>query len=260
MSNLKSPILLLRGINSDSRYWLDFPDEFNSDIEILIVDLPGTGNNSSSKTPLSISQHVNFLRNQIHPDHLSQGLHIIGLSLGGMIAIQWLSMFPNEIKSVSAMSSTGGKFYSSITRINPINWLKLSLSMTLDKILRTKKFPKTLVSIVTHLPENNDRQNWIASKFSYLGNENSVSIFSTLRQIIAAARWAPDFSHYAHLGKRVLLLKAKYDRFIPPKAVNRLHSMIPNSQLYEIPAGHQISLSHPDEVIKNSISHFMDWE
>ena len=90
--------------------------------------------------------------------------------------------------------------------------------------------------------------------------ESRVSIFSTCRQIIAASNWSPDFSDSPELGKRVLLLKAKYDRFIPPKAVNRLHNMIPNSVLYEIPSGHQISLSHPDEVIELSISHFMDWE
>ena len=260
MSKLKSPILLLRGINSDSRYWLDFPNEFDEDIKLLIVDLPGTGKNLESKTPLSISEHVKFLRNQINPDYLSQGIHIIGLSLGGMIAIQWLSMFPNEIRSVTAMSSTGGKFFSSITRINPINWLKLTFSMTIDKIFRTNFFPKNLVSIVTNIPETNARNNWIATKFASLGNESRVSIFSTLRQIIAASRWSPDFSNSPKLGKRVLLLKAKYDRFIPPKAVKKLHILIPNSELHEIPGGHQISLSHPDDVIEISISHFMNWE
>ncbi len=260
MPKLKSPILLLRGINSDSRYWLDFPNEFDEDIKILIVDLPGTGKNLESKTPLSISEHVKFLRNQINPDHLSRGMHIIGLSLGGMIAIQWLSMFPNEIKSVTAMSSTGGKFFSSITRINPINWFKLTFSMTVDKIFRTNFFPKNLVSVVTNIPKDSSRNNWILTKFTSLGNESRVPMFSTLRQIIAASRWSPDFSNSPKLGNRVLLLKAQHDRFIPPKAVNRLHNMIPNSVLHEISSGHQISLSHPVEVIELSISHFLDWE
>ena len=260
MSSVKSPILLLRGINSDSRYWLDFPNEFSDEIKLLIVDLPGTGKNIASKTPLSISDHVNFLRNEINADDLSRGLHIIGLSLGGMIAIQWLSMFPNEIKSVTAMSSTGGKIYSSIGRINPVNWFKLTFSIATDKIFRTNSFSKKLVSIVTNIHNNEPRKNWIATKFSNLSMESRVSIFSTCRQIIAASNWSPDFSDSPELGKRVLLLKAKYDRFIPPKAVNRLHNMIPNSVLYEIPSGHQISLSHPDEVIELSISHFMDWE
>src|SRR5580693_1022702 len=98
------PVLLLHGLGSSTRDWEYQTPELARAYRVIAVDVRGHGRSSRPPGPYSVSQFaedaVALLRSLD-----AAPAHVIGLSMGGMIAFQMAVDHPEAVRSLAIINS-----------------------------------------------------------------------------------------------------------------------------------------------------------
>lgn len=129
--------LLLRGLIRESRHWLDFPAYFERHVQsldgtptsTLLVDLPGFGTENDKPVPDTVPEFVDDMRARLRPQ-LNDGekIGVCAVSLGGMVALNWLSRFPDDFACAVVVNSSLGDLSMPWQRMQIANWPKIFLA------------------------------------------------------------------------------------------------------------------------------------
>ena len=101
--------ILLRGLTREHRHWGNFLPLLQSTIpqaKIITADIPGSGNHYNQTCPGSIKDILEFIRDDIKIEQLNKPVHILALSLGAMIGIEWLRQYPQECAAAVLMNTS----------------------------------------------------------------------------------------------------------------------------------------------------------
>jgi pimeloyl-ACP methyl ester carboxylesterase len=101
------PLLLLHGSGANSALWLADVAAFAAQFRVYAVDLIGEpGLSASSRPPLSSAAYVHWLDDVLSALELGS-VSIIGVSLGGFIALQYAAHRSERINHLIALSPSG---------------------------------------------------------------------------------------------------------------------------------------------------------
>ena len=251
MTAQKQTWVLLRGWGRSQGHWLDFPELFatgkNTAKEVICVDLPGMGNDNLGTSPATIVEIRKALAKVIDQnERLKEPFYILGISLGGMVALDWALNDPDRIKGVVIINSSvasQSKFYER---------LKLNNLTTLFRIAREKELIKKEELILSMLSNFPGLQSDIGKRWARVSAEKTPKVSNLLVQLFAAATYNPPPLELKTPG---LVLVAEGDRFVDPKCSYKI------AEKYNLPlkqhswGGHEISLDDPLWII-NSVE---DW-
>lgn len=240
--------LLLRGLARQSRHWGQFPEQLAAavpDDRILTLDLPGTGARCYEPSPDTIPAIRECV--QAHLRELPGPTILVGLSLGGMVALDWACHKPEGIAGVVAINSSSGwsPFWR---RLQPGRWgtvLKLLAGSGIDQ---REAAVLSLTSNLKPLPE-------VLEQWCNLQRAFPVTRETALRQIRAAARYrppaqAPDMP--------ALLLASQADRLVSRRCSEKLAKLW-GCGLSEHPwAGHDLPLDDPQWVVSRLVQYRSD--
>ncbi len=98
--------VLIRGLLRDARHWGIFVDHLQQHFptaRISTPDIPGNGSRYQSTSPDTIAGMTDDLRQQIGS---GMPVNLIGLSMGGMIAMDWMARYPDEIKAAVLINTS----------------------------------------------------------------------------------------------------------------------------------------------------------
>ena len=98
------PLLLIHGLGSSSRDWFGQIDHFKDRYRVLRVDLRGHGRSGRADGPYHIAQFardVAVLLRRLD----AVPAHVVGLSMGGMVALQLGSNAPRLVRSLVVTNS-----------------------------------------------------------------------------------------------------------------------------------------------------------
>ena len=242
--------VLLRGLAREHRHWGDFPEKLQRHFpgsQVVTPDLPGNGNHAGITSPANIRDMLLFLRKDI-ASVISRGpVHIIGLSMGGMLAIEWMSSFPEECAAGVLINTSLKGTSPHYHRLRPRNYHRTLYALfTRNRHAREK----AILQMTSNLYPNAESllRRWV----SYT-EENTVSSLNTLRQLIAASRYPiprqkPDVP--------ILLLSSQHDKLVNPRSSASI------AQNWSLPlathplAGHDIPLDDPEWVC-SEIEHWL---
>lgn len=100
-------ILLVHGVGSNADCWRDVaPMISEGGTHVIAVDLPGHGKSSKDRGDYSLGSMACVLRDLL--DHLGhESAIVVGHSLGGGIAMQFLYQFPLRVRGLVLVSSGG---------------------------------------------------------------------------------------------------------------------------------------------------------
>ena len=101
--------IFLRGLAREKRHWGDFPDVFRRrfpDVRVEMIDLPGIGENKSVTSPVTISGITDLVRTEAKQLFPVDRFAILALSLGGMVAIDWMREFAGDLDGVVLVNSS----------------------------------------------------------------------------------------------------------------------------------------------------------
>lgn len=211
--------ILLRGLARESAHWGDFVPLLQStfpDARITLLDLPGTGcfyRDTSPSSIKAISEKVR--RHALDKGCIRQPATILALSLGAMVAWEWMKSYPEDICGATLMNTSFADlspFYHRLRWQSYRDFIALMLTRNLydreSKILQ-------LVS------NRRDRHEQIIQAWEMIQNERPISLNNGFRQIIAAASYRPG-----GLKPRqpVLLLNGLGDRLVSPACSAAIHA------------------------------------
>jgi pimeloyl-ACP methyl ester carboxylesterase len=229
--------LLLRGLSREAGHWGEFLPLLQSRFplaHIHTLDLPGTGQRYQETSPCSIKEITNSVRAQaLKQGLLNQPLTILGLSLGGMVAWEWMLMYPEDICAAALINTSQASlspFYHRLRWQSYPNFFKL--------ITQPNRFKREL-AVIRYVANNRDKDEQIAKEWEKIQAERPISFENSIRQIIAAARYRPENRKPT---PPILLLKGRGDRLVAPACSEAIAKKW-HLELHTHPrAGHDLAL------------------
>ena len=106
------PVFLVHGYGEDSRIWNNQIDTLSSICQLIVLDLPGSG--QSFITPkgyaewlpkLSMEDLAECIHEIVHVEDLSPAI-LLGHSMGGYISLAFARHYPNHLKALGLVHST----------------------------------------------------------------------------------------------------------------------------------------------------------
>lgn len=98
------PLLFIHGLGSSSRDWASQIAYFAPRYRVIAVDLRGHGRSEKPPGPYSIPQFADDLARLLVAMDV-HGAHVVGLSLGGMVAFQLALDHPQTVRSLCIVNS-----------------------------------------------------------------------------------------------------------------------------------------------------------
>ena len=99
-------VLFIHGILGSQRQWARLVDRMDDNQRVIVPDLFGHGESAKPMGDYSISAHAATLRDLL--DHLGvERVTLVGHSLGGGIAMQFLYLFPERVDRLVLIASGG---------------------------------------------------------------------------------------------------------------------------------------------------------
>ena len=249
MNNIGQNWLLLRGLARESGHWGDFVSRLQREFPqatINTLDLPGTGGFNNLPSPNSIEDIVKFTREQVlQAGFLNQPVTLFALSLGGMVAWDWMKQYPQDI-SASILVNT------SLASISPfyqrLRWQSYGQFI---RVLLAKSILAREMAIIRLVSNQNDKNRLIIAKdWAAICEQRPISFLNSFLQIWAAARYKPDNQL---VEQKVLLLNSFGDRLVSPTCTIALQKKFQLSIESHLTAGHDLPLDQPDWVIEKLV-------
>lgn len=99
-------VLLVHGFASSTETWLPLVPRLSRTHRVLAVDLPGFGLSSRPRGggAYSVVGQWEAVRAVLEDRKISGGIHVVGHSMGGFLALRWAALHPQWFRSVSAIA------------------------------------------------------------------------------------------------------------------------------------------------------------
>lgn len=235
--NAAAPIwLLIRGLCRQQQHWEDFPIKLAQQLncQVLCVDIAGTGNQYQQVTPVSIIEITQQLRQTFraqNPD-IRGPIHLLGISMGGMIATQWANLYPDEIGGMVFINTSFKHFSPMYHRLQPHQFTTL-LRILCSNALQQEQLILKMTSNTQH---SNHR---LALRWKQYASQQPVSRHNALRQLYAASRFRPP--QQAPINN-ILLLASTHDRLVDVRCSTSIAAQWHCPIHYHPTAGHDLPL------------------
>jgi 3-oxoadipate enol-lactonase len=98
-------LVFLHGFCGSMSYWDEIAPNLSKDYRVILIDLRGHGNSSSSVYPFTIDDMAKDIKEILESLHLGR-VHLFGHSLGGYITLSLVEHFPEKLKGYGLIHST----------------------------------------------------------------------------------------------------------------------------------------------------------
>ncbi len=99
------PLLLIHGLGSSTSGWGNQVPEFSKNYRVITFDVRGHGHSDKPRGPYSITMFAEDTVALIDSLEISSA-HVVGISMGGAIALQLAVDYPEKVKSLVVVNMT----------------------------------------------------------------------------------------------------------------------------------------------------------
>jgi pimeloyl-[acyl-carrier protein] methyl ester esterase len=238
--------ILIRGLSRNAEHWGSFRDLLKTatNDSVITVDLPGFGAESDTNFSLSLRENIDFLRSKNFPHLQSKHNCIIGLSFGGMVALEWIKLYPSDFTFGVIMNSSASGLCNTNERISKKGIY--TIVKNLYSLIPEAKEQQILELTSNH--HAGDKQ--IARQWVEIENRYPTNRVSVLKQLLVSALFKAPHD----LKIPLLFLGSQNDGLVSSRCTLKL------AKFYQAPvslhptAGHDLPLDAPDWVIKNILT------
>ena len=235
---------LIRGLGREIRHWGKFSKLLEKECSFLhCLELPGFGNKADKISPRTVHGCVLELRKEYLKVKASYGENnesvLCSISLGGMIALEWLRAFPDDFKCGVIMNTSAGNISSLLKRIRVEGLLNLAKAIKEEDKRERERNTFRLVS-------NRTVDEKIVDEWSHYAEEIAPDKKNFFRQLQVAF----SFKVSSSIQVPILFLASKRDRMVDSKCSEDLASYLNASIEFHLDAGHDLTLDDPKWVIK----------
>lgn len=181
--------VLLRGLARDSRHWGDFPQRLaaaqGASTQVLTPDLPGNGLLRNARSPCSVTGMVAALRDGLAREGvLARGpVHLLGLSMGSMVAIEWARRHPGELASAVLVNGSARGLGPPWARLRAAAWPVLACAAWPGTSPAQRE--RLVLSVCSSRPHDPHA----LAAWTRIAQAGVTRPSNALRQLLAAAGW-----------------------------------------------------------------------
>lgn len=248
----KPTLLLLHGMASSSDTWRELIPRLGSHFHVIAPDLPGHGDSSLEFDDYSLGAMASALRDLLVVKRITR-CTVIGQSLGGGVALQFVYQYPGFCERIALIGSGGlGREVNWILRILAVPGTELLLSAGAAPFLvnagnAVRGFFRDKGVHAAALSET-----WAA--YESLGKPgHRRAFFKTLRAVVDNKGQAVSATNRLHLAGQLpfQLIWGDRDPIIPVAHGHATHDAIPGSRLEIVEgAGHYPHVEDPAAVAR----------
>ncbi len=241
--------VLLRGLTREQGHWGDFPNMLQAalpqDSQVLTPDLPGNGQWWQQRSPTSVADMVQALRQQLKESGRPAPYRVVALSLGAMVTVEWAHRHPGELQDAVLISTSLKPYSPPWRRMQPQRYPAL-LRLLLTQAPH-EAWERAILQMTTQHPlgqaanetEQAHRADAILAHWLRLRAKHPVTAMNAVRQLWAAARYqAPLIPP----PLPVLLLNGAADRLVHPSCSAVLAASWGAPLITHPTAGHDLPL------------------
>ncbi|WFD31701.1 hypothetical protein MSPP1_002740 [Malassezia sp. CBS 17886] len=214
-------IVFLMGVNNSCFGWLGQVEEFGRDPEysVLVLDNCGYGNSDAPFVRLKTTDFALDTRELL--DHVGwtekQSVHVVGVSMGGMIALELGALCTDRIASLTLLSTTPGEMHN----LPPLAGLQMfSLSLA-ESIVGASPHRRVYRIIEVLFPPE-----WLEQK--HVSDPRG----RTNREVIREAfLWRYEFVRKPQLQGAMSQLMACLTHHVPREELVRMQDTIPDVKI-----------------------------
>ena len=233
--------LWLKGMKQDARHWRALPAQFaeRTGARVVALDPPGVGSQADRPAPPSVRAMTDDLRARWLAVRGEDGpWGMVGLSLGGMVTMDWAARYPDDFAVVVLGNTSAGGVSPPWHRMRPRALAHLvRASRGSDGVQRERAFLQVVSSRddVAHAHHASvEHAAWQA--------EIPATPRTMVSQLLAGAR----FRAPSAVGPPVHVIVGDADRLVDPRCGRALAARL-GAELHTLPgAGHDLSLDVPD--------------
>ena len=242
------PLVLVPGLGATSAVWDAVAGKLAESFCLILVDNRGVGRSVPKRPAMSLQDFAADLVELL--DHLQlPRAHIMGLSLGGMIAQQFARDHPSRVDRLVLVSCTD--------RFSP--YLR-EITKLLGHALRY--FPQEVfhrtVALLGTAPEFLDAHQAEVDRKIASDGQNGILPSAVARQLRCLARHDREEERPDRVAAPTLVIAGAQDNLIPACYARRMAQQIPESEFLLVPAcGHNPFVERPSTVLPRIVEFLM---
>jgi pimeloyl-ACP methyl ester carboxylesterase len=235
-ASARTPVCLLHGLGSRASDWRPQLDALEADRPWIAPDLRGHGDSPRAAAPVSVHDHARDVALSLDEWCPDRPMHLVGLSLGSMVALELARLRPKRCASLFLMSTTGDTRLNSgfarflfRLRLHSLRWFGLRGTAHL---VAWMLFPRTKQrsqrrAVIEQLVSNDPR--------SYRACLEGIPGWEVLSDASA-------------IGAPTVVLRPERD-FFPERVALELATALPGGRLERLgDVGHAAPIEDPDRV------------
>jgi len=238
------PVLLIQGVGVQGNGWRPQTDDLSADYTCLSFDNRGMGRSQPPAQAITVAQMADDARAIMDAEHWKSA-HVVGHSLGGMVALQLALDRPDRVRSLSLMCTfASGRSAAPLTP--RMMWLGMR-SRIGTRAMRRNSF---LQLVMTPEERNNAETSALIQKLPELFGHDLADQPAIVNAQLDAMRNTDLTSRLTRLALiPTLVMAAAHDPIAPVAAGREIAYGIPGSRLVEFSdASHGLPITHAPSV------------
>lgn len=233
--------ILLRGLSRQAEHWGSFPEALRtaSNDMVIALDLPGFGKESHADFSLSLRENIDSLRSKCMPLLKTKQSCILGLSFGGMLALEWIKLYPEDFSMGIFVNSSASGVCKARERISTRGIYTIARN-SLPNAPEDKE--RQILNLTSNVHTLNEI---ILRKWIQLEEQHPTKWLAVLKQLLVSIFFKPP----SDLGVPLLFLGALNDRLVHSNCTLKLAEFYKSEVFLHPTAGHDLPLDAPEWVI-----------
>lgn len=245
-----SPLLLIHGLGSSSRDWEMQIEPFAKDYQVITLDLRGHGQSGKPPGPYSIRMFAEDTAALVRRIDILPA-HVVGISMGGMVAFELAVHFPQLLCSLTIVNS-----YPEMRVETLQEHLQVWRRFLILELLGMRGMGRMLGGRLFPFPEQSDLRETFVSRWA---QNNKRAYRESLRAIL---NWDVE-SRLGEIDCPVLVVASDQD-YVTVEEKRVYTAKIPNAKLVIIEdARHAVTAERPDQfntVLRDFLTSILEQE
>lgn len=227
--------VFVRGLARNKLHWYGFEASFQSHGHVIMLDIPGNGEYYQENSKLSIEENTEILRKQFLHLKNAGPYTLVGISLGGMIAIDWLNRYANDFEEVVAINISAKNLAKPWQRFD---W-KLFLKIPALFLASARETELTILKATLNLQKIDSG---LLEKAINISAKYKTSKINFFRQIFAASRFCFPVEIKTN---KLTIIYSENDRLVSSRSSKKIIEKLHCRHYIHPSAGHDLPLDDP---------------